>query len=190
MKKILLLLLCLPLLFSCGENERDTGNEENKVTISGCEITEDLWINEKYNSKDTIGKHTSSLYDGIKFLKNGEIKRYQCTQPFINNKSDTICKGWGLEKFMDTCCVLTYAPDIMFLPTIPNMIDYRPKWETIEDNIIVIIQDYPNYPINIGGEVFKGSFKGSNDTLLLLDCNRIKYGDTFYNRSPKLNNAI
>ena len=86
MKKLLLILLCVSFILSCGEKN----NDENKVTIGSCDITEDLWINEQYISKDTIGEHISSLYDGIKFLKNGGINHYMCAQPFINKKSDTI----------------------------------------------------------------------------------------------------
>ena len=61
MKKLLLILLCLPMIFSYGENENDTGNEEKKEVkndltrenIKG--NVKEIWIT-YFKAKEVFGK--------------------------------------------------------------------------------------------------------------------------------------
>ena len=51
MKKLLLLLLCFPLIFSCGENEEDITKQNTSSKVSDVNVKDTI-------TKDTITKDT------------------------------------------------------------------------------------------------------------------------------------
>jgi len=217
MKKLLLLLLCVPLLFSCGKKQK-----ENTTSAKTCSITENIWINETNQIRNFYRDYLpasleSEFYFALRFLKNGNIEVYKCGKSFINKTSDIINEVddigvWGLNQWIisDTCCYLMRQPYYVF--PLPNQfkdsINKLPKWKKIDDNTVVIV--YPDlesqeWPQNIGGNPNSTQFSTPrSDTLNLIDCNTLESSNgiglltatipgmileisPYYNRSPKVN---
>ena len=218
MKKLLLLLLCVPLLFSCGNDK-----EEKSSSIVSCSITENIWINETNQISNIMRNVTSyatdsthyGFYYALRFLKNGNIEGYKCGKSFINKTSDIINDNegvgvWGVRNSLisDTCCYLMglYGVEIIHDKD-GNLVSLSAKWKKIDDNTVVIIYPEPQWPQNIGiggkpdwvtDAEKRAAGVVDRDTLNLIDCNTLEssYGRLFgsdelspyYNRSPKLSN--
>ena len=195
MKKLLLLLLCVPLLFSCGNDK-----EEKSSSIVSCSITENIWINETNQINNLMRNSTSfatdsahyGFYLALRFLKNGNIEGYKCGKSFINKTSDIINDNggvgvWGVRNSLisDTCCYLMglYGVEVVPPDKDGNWGSLSAKWKKIDDNTVVII--YPERPPanpDIGGK--PNSMKTDaekiaagvvdRDTLNLIDCNTIE----------------
>ena len=189
MKKLLLLLLCVPLMFSCGENK-----EEKSSSIVSCSITENIWINETNQIsnlfRDFPSYATDSVHYGfyfaLRFMENYNIEFYRCGESFINKNSDIINNldtigVWGNSQYIsDTSCY--------------RLLFGISKWEKIDDTTVIVVK-------NIGG---KPNFTIDPDTIDIIDCNTLEFSNgiklfnvfpgghtfemsTYYNRSPKLN---
>ena len=194
MKKLLILLLYINLIFSCNCSKE---KEPNKRSFTRCSITENIWINETNQMRnlhrDYLPAVDTEIYFGLRFLKNGEIQVYKCGKSFINTTSDIINKqkeSWGLNKLVisDTCCYLMQEFTFSLPDQIKKHSNQVPKWKKINDNTVIII--YPN--------------QLSNDTLNFINCNKLESINgiqlielpemidysPYYNRSPKLNNLL
>ena len=86
MKKLLLILLCLPMIFSCGEEKTDEGSLSKVITMK--------MIEDGYTGKGTI------TWDGAKYV--GEWKDGKCHgQGTLTYTDGTIEEGlWKEGKFM------------------------------------------------------------------------------------------
>ena len=194
MKKLLVLLLCAFLIFSCGNDK-----EEKSSSIVSCSITENIWINET-NQMDFPSFATDSAHYGfyvaLRFMENHNIEFYRCGESFINKNSDIINNldpigVWGNNQYISDTSCYRILDDNYF-----EMFGMF-KWEKIADNSFIII--YPNKGLPQGSTPY---YEG-NDTINLIDCNtlecidgirilnRLVPGATqdpsfYYNRSPKL----
>jgi antitoxin component YwqK of YwqJK toxin-antitoxin module len=96
MKKLLLILLCVPLLFSCGSNENDNPNavkfEEEKILLEADKLNKDgtdltglfegILDNNKFIGKDNDSQKRVSM-DELTYMVNGEISwMFYESEPF------------------------------------------------------------------------------------------------------------
>ena len=92
MKKLLLILLCLPMIFSCGDKGKTNKENKDKGSLDK-EITEEMIVN-GYTGKGTI------TWDGAKYV--GEYSNGKCHgQGTLTYTDGTIEEGqWKEGKFM------------------------------------------------------------------------------------------
>ena len=63
MKKLLLLLLCVPLIFSCGENNEKKNDTEDKIENT-CDVTPDYFMTDDEFMKAVEDENNVKKYDG------------------------------------------------------------------------------------------------------------------------------
>ena len=101
MKKLLVLLLCVPLIFSCGENNKSKSENENIIEL----LIDELTV--KGNKNNSVAYYQGEMFNGIGFdvykdnhsrqfewtYKNGKIIRWQYYDEngkVTNEERDTI----------------------------------------------------------------------------------------------------
>ena len=82
MKKLLLILLCVPLLFSCGENEKNN-----------TDVIDDKINEEEIQMKEGIAYYNNKLFsgEGYRNYENGEL---QLTRNYLNGVRHGIERYW------------------------------------------------------------------------------------------------
>jgi len=83
MKKLLLILLCVPLLFSCGEKE-----EKNNT-----DVIDDIINEEEIQMKEGIAYYNNKLFsgEGYRNYENGEL---QLKRNYLNGEKHGIARYW------------------------------------------------------------------------------------------------
>jgi len=91
MRKVLLILLCVPLMFSCGKKNEEKGNDAAEIAVNEGNNTEDSLSKEitlEMMNSGYTGKGTYVFPNGLKYV--GEFKdgRYHGQGTFTNTKGD------------------------------------------------------------------------------------------------------